>query len=141
MPDDIREVPDEKYWNTFESMWTNLLSYRYLGRRHGSLDKGVEGPETMVLRHDMRNAAGGIMAAPLCIAAPESGGMGDDLFVPNPVSASMQVLDDARVELAPIAADEAEQMLMSLRIGALQRRVRRHEKIGIEHPGCMGDAN
>jgi len=35
-----------------------------------------------------------------------------------------EVLDDARVELAPIAADEAEQMLMSLRIGALLRGYR-----------------
>ena len=44
----------------------------------------------------MRNSVGGIMAAPLCIASPESGGMADDLFVPNPVIVSMQVIDDAR---------------------------------------------
>jgi acyl-coenzyme A thioesterase PaaI-like protein len=36
------------------------------------------------------------MAAPLCIASPETGGMDDDKFVPNPVIHSMQVLDEAR---------------------------------------------
>lgn len=95
MPDDIRDVPTDEYWEAFEKKWTGLLSYRYLGRRHGIMDTGVE-RETMVLRSDMRNSVGGIMAAPLCIASPESGGMADDLFVPNPVIASMQVIDDAR---------------------------------------------
>ena len=38
----------------------------------------------MALRHDMRNAAGGIMAAPLCIFTPEAGGMNDDEDVPEP---------------------------------------------------------
>jgi hypothetical protein len=96
MPEDIRDVPAEQYWDTFESKWTSLLSYRYLGRQHKSLDKNAGDREVMLLRHDMRNSAGGIMAAPLCIASPESGGMSDDLYVPNPVIASMQVLDDAR---------------------------------------------
>ena len=96
MPEDIREVPAEQYWDTFESKWTSLLSYRYLGRRHKSLDKEAGDRDVMLLRHDMRNPAGGIMAAPLCIASPESGGMSDDHYVPNPVIASMQVLDDAR---------------------------------------------
>jgi len=95
MPKDIREVPAEEYWSDFENKWTALLTYRYLGRVSGVLDNAPEGT-TMPLRHDMRNAAGGIMAAPLCIASPESGGMADDLFVPNPVIASMQILDDAR---------------------------------------------
>lgn len=49
----------------------------------------------MALRHDMRNAAGGIMAAPLCIAAPEAGGFSDIDAVPNPVIASLQILDPA----------------------------------------------
>ena len=96
MPEDIRDVPAEQCWDTFESKWTSLLSYRYLGRQHKSLDKNAGDREVMLLRHDMRNSAGGIMAAPLCIASPESGGMSDDLYVPNPVIASMQVLDDAR---------------------------------------------
>jgi hypothetical protein len=44
----------------------------------------------------MRNGQGGIMMAPLCIFCPEAGGMNDDEYVPNPVIASMQVLDDAK---------------------------------------------
>jgi hypothetical protein len=94
MPDDIRDGPVEQYWHRFEQRWTGLLSYRYLGKTSPTLDRG--GGETMRLRHDMRNAAGGIMAAPLCIASPELGGMADDAFVPNPVIASLHILDDAR---------------------------------------------
>ena len=94
-PSDIRNESAEQYWETFEQKWTSLLSYRYLGRRNANLDAGVVA-DTMPLRHDMRNALGGIMVAPLCIASPESGGMADDLYVPNPVIASMQILDDAR---------------------------------------------
>lgn len=92
--DDIRTVPPEEYWDHFEQQWTNLLSYRYLGRRNARLDAGVE-HDSMPLRHDMRNPAGGIMAAPLCIASPETGGLDDDVAVPNPVIHSLQVLDDA----------------------------------------------
>jgi hypothetical protein len=94
MPEDIREVSAERYWDSFQRRWTGLLSYRYLGRSHTGIDE--DAGDTMRLRHDMRNAAGGIMAAPLCIASPESGGMADHTFVPNPVVASLQVLDDAR---------------------------------------------
>lgn len=94
MPEDIRDVSAERYWDSFERRWTGLLSYRYLGRSHAGIDR--DAGDTMRLRHDMRNPAGGIMAAPLCIASPESGGMADDAFVPNPVVASLHVLDDAR---------------------------------------------
>jgi hypothetical protein len=93
MPDDIRDGPIDEYWDRFEHRWTGLLSYRYLGKSNPTLDRG--GAETMRLRHDMRNPSGGIMAAPLCIASPESGGMADDAFVPNPVVASLHILDDA----------------------------------------------
>ncbi len=94
-PIDIRTVSAEEYWTVFEKKWTSLLSYRYLGRVSAGLDTN-EGAEGMALRHDMRNALGGILVAPLCIFAPESGGMADDEYVPNPVIASMQILDDAR---------------------------------------------
>jgi len=94
-PVDIRTVSPEEYWSVFERQWTSLLSYRYLGRVSGKLDTN-EGAGRMLLRSDMRNRQGGVMAAPLCIFAPESGGMADDQYVPNPVIASMQVLDDAR---------------------------------------------
>src|SRR2546423_3663884 len=95
-PIDIRTVSAEEYWTVFEKKWTSLLSYRYLGRVNSGLDRDGEGADRMALRHDMRNAAGGLMAAPLCIFTPEAGGMNDDEFVPNPVIASMQIVDPAR---------------------------------------------
>jgi hypothetical protein len=94
-PVDIRDTDPDKYWETFAEKWTSLLTYRYLGRRWSSLDTGVEG-SFMTLRHDMRNSTGGIMAAPLCVASPECGGFNDDLVVPNPLIASMQILDPAK---------------------------------------------
>src|SRR3984957_10430622 len=93
-PIDIRTVSPEEYWTVFEKKWTSLLSYRYLGRVNSGLDRN-EGAEHMALRHDMRNQLGGILAAPLCIFSPEAGGMNDDEYVPNPVIASMQIVDDA----------------------------------------------
>lgn len=93
-PSDIRDVDPRRYWEAFEEKWTSLLTYRYLGRRHASLDDGVSG-DFMALRHDMRNASGGVMAAPLCVASPECGGFNDDVVVPNPLIASMQILDPA----------------------------------------------
>jgi hypothetical protein len=92
---DIRETSDEQYWEDLRTRWTSLLSYRYIGRSHGSLNAGPV-DNTVTLRHDMRNAAGGIMVAPLCIAAPESGGFSDSFAVPNPVIQSTQILDAAR---------------------------------------------
>jgi len=74
-----------------------------LGKRTPVLDVGVE-RETMPLRHDMRNAAGGVMAAPLCIAAPEPYWL-DDVVVPAPVLMSYEIVDAARdvreVEVLP----------------------------------------
>jgi hypothetical protein len=101
LPSDIRDSAPDDYWTDFASKWSGLLSYRYLGRQNKVLDAGVDGAQdsdfyTMRLRHDMRNRWGGLMAAPLCIAAPEAGGMQDDHFIPNPVVASMQILDAAR---------------------------------------------
>ncbi len=93
-PSDIRNVDPARYWETFEEKWTTLLTYRYLGRRHASLDNGVSG-DFMTIRHDMRNTTGGIMAAPLCVASPECGGFNDDVVVPNPLIGSMQILDPA----------------------------------------------
>ena len=50
----------------------------------------------VTLRHDMRNAAGGLMAAPLVISCPGAGGQSDLEAVPNPVIHSLQILDDGR---------------------------------------------
>jgi hypothetical protein len=95
-PFDIRTVSEDEYWSEFEKKWTALLSYRYIGRVDQDLDANPTGVGSMALRHDMRNATGGIMAAPLCIFSPEAGGMNDHLYVPNPVIHSIHILDDAR---------------------------------------------
>jgi hypothetical protein len=71
------------------------LSYRYIGRNHGSMNLGPV-DNTVTLRHDMRNAAGGLMVAPISISSPEGGGRTDLVAVPNPVIHSCQILDDAR---------------------------------------------
>lgn len=56
----------------------------------------------MTIRRDMRNEAGGIMVAPLAIASPE-GCQTDMVAVPNPVIASVQIVDPgndvARIEI------------------------------------------
>ena len=90
---DIRDTTPEEHWAHFERAWTKLLSYRYLGKGTPYLDKGVE-REVMPLRGDMRNSTGGMMAAPLCIAAPEPWWR-DDECVPAPVTMSYAVLDPA----------------------------------------------
>ena len=95
-PSDIRGAEPADYWKAFEEKWTSLLTYRYLGREWGSLDNNVADGHFMTLRHDMRNTSGGIMAAPLCVASPECGGFNDNVVVPNPLIASMQILDPAR---------------------------------------------
>jgi acyl-coenzyme A thioesterase PaaI-like protein len=52
--------------------------------------------DTVTLRRDMRNPAGGVLLAVLGIASPEGGGMSDLEAVPNPVIHSCQVLDPGR---------------------------------------------
>lgn len=92
-PADIRTLTPEEHWQHFEKAWVALQSYTYLGKGSPYLDKGVE-REIMPLRHDMRNSTGGVMAAPLCIAAPEPWWR-DDECVPAPVTMSYDVLDPA----------------------------------------------
>jgi hypothetical protein len=92
-PRDIRELTGdaEAYRAELFRRWTGLLSYRYIGRKHSSMDLG-DADDTVVIRRDMRNEAGGIMVAPLAIASPE-GCQTDMVAVPNPVIASVQVVD------------------------------------------------
>jgi hypothetical protein len=92
---DIRELTDdpEAYRAELQRRWTGLLSYRYIGRNHSSMNLGPQ-DDTVRIRHDMRNEAGGIMVAPLAIASPE-GSQADLVAVPNPVIASVQILDPA----------------------------------------------
>jgi hypothetical protein len=90
---DIREFTGDAdgYRDELYRRWTGLLSYRYIGRNHSSMNLG-EVDDTVVIRRDMRNDAGGIMVAPLAIASPE-GCQTDLIAVPNPVIASVQIVD------------------------------------------------
>jgi hypothetical protein len=90
---DIREfIGDaDAYRDELYKRWTGLLSYRYIGRNHSSMNVG-DTDDTIVIRRDMRNEAGGIMVAPLAIASPE-GCQTDMVAVPNPVIASVQIVD------------------------------------------------
>jgi hypothetical protein len=90
---DIRDGPDEEYWDRLRAMMgpDGLTTYWYLGRAFNQ----YEDPDTMRLRRDMRNPIGGIMAAPLAIAAPETGGWRDRDVVPVPVAYSLHIIDDA----------------------------------------------
>src|ERR1700716_61789 len=90
---DIRELmhDSEAYRDELYRRWTGLLSYRYIGRNHDSMNLG-EVDNTVRIRRDMRNAAGGIMVAPLAISSPE-GCQTDMVAVPNPVISSVQIID------------------------------------------------
>jgi hypothetical protein len=90
---DIREFlgDADAYRDELHRRWTGLLSYRYIGRNHSSMNIG-DSDDTVVIRRDMRNEAGGIMVAPLAIASPE-GCQTDMVAVPNPVIASVQIVD------------------------------------------------
>ena len=90
---DIRELTNDTdaYRDELYRRWTGLLSYRYIGRNHSSMNRG-ETDDTVTIRRDMRNEAGGIMVAPLAICSPE-GCQTDMVAVPNPVIASVQIID------------------------------------------------
>lgn len=91
---DIRDLASdpEAYAAELQRRWGGLLSYRYIGRRHASMNVGPA-DDTVTVRRDMRNGAGGLLLAVLGIAAPEGGLVTDLEAVPNPVIHSCQVLD------------------------------------------------
>jgi hypothetical protein len=97
VPRDIRELSDDPaaYAAELRARWGGLLSYRYIGRSYDSMDLGPT-DNTVTIRHDMRNATGGLLLAVLSIAAPDSGGFNDRESVPNPVVHSCQILDPGR---------------------------------------------
>ncbi|MCW2914455.1 MAG: hypothetical protein JWN52_2523 [Actinomycetia bacterium] len=101
---DIREGPAEEYWDRLRQMMgpDGLITYWYLGRAFNQ----AEDPDTVRLRRDMRNGAGGIMAAPLAISAPETGGWRDREAVPAPVTYGLHIIDDAR-DVAEIRVSRA----------------------------------
>ena len=97
MPQDIRNLMHDRdaYAAELRRRWGGLLSYRYLGRTYAAMDLGPE-DNTVTLRHDMRNATGGLLLAVLGISSPEGGGMSDLEAVPNPVVHACQVIDAGR---------------------------------------------
>ena len=90
---DIREGPADEYWERLRHLMgpEGLITYWYLGR---GFNQEID-PDTMSLRSDMRNGDGGLMAAPLAIAAPETGGWRDRDVVPAPMTYALHVLDPA----------------------------------------------
>src|SRR3984957_14916276 len=90
---DIRDGPPDEYWERLRHLMgpEGLITYWYLGR---GFNQEVD-PDTMSLRSDMRNGGGGLMAAPLAIAAPETGGWKDREVVPAPMTYALHVLDPA----------------------------------------------
>ena len=90
---DIRELANDTdaYRDELFRRWTGLLSYRYIGRNHSAMNLG-ETDDTVTIRRDMRNEAGGLMVAPLAISSPE-GCQTDMVAVPNPVIASVHIVD------------------------------------------------
>jgi hypothetical protein len=120
---DIRELKDdpEAYAEELKRRWTGLLSYRYIGRNHGSMNTGPV-DNTVTLRRDMRNAAGGLLVAPLSISSPE-GDVGSDLVtVPNPVIHSCQILDDAR-DVTRIEVVQSEVLYSGTRMGYSRSKI------------------
>lgn len=123
MPRDIRELKDdpEAYAEELRRRWTGLLSYRYIGRNHGSMNTGPE-DNVVVLRRDLRNAAGGLLVAPLSISAPE-GNVGPDIItVPNPVIHSCQILDPAP-DVSRIEVIQSESLHIGSRMGYSRSKI------------------
>jgi hypothetical protein len=123
MPRDIRELKNdpEAYAAELERRWTGLLSYRYIGRNHGSMNTGPE-DNTVTLRRDMRNATGGLLVAPLAISAPEGNVGPDTVTVPNPVILSVQILDAAR-DVTRIEVIESESLHLGARMGYSRSKI------------------
>ncbi len=120
---DIRELKNdpEAYAAELERRWTGLMSYRYIGRNHSSMNSGPA-DNTVTLRRDMRNAAGGLLVAPLSICAPE-GDVGSDLVaVPNPVIHSCQIVDPGH-GVRRIEVVESETLRIGGRMGYSRSKI------------------
>jgi hypothetical protein len=120
---DIRELKDNPaaYAAELEQRWTGLLSYRYIGRNYSQMNTGPV-DNTVALRHDMRNAAGGVLVSPISISSPE-GDVGPDLVaVPNPVIHCCQILDDAR-DVHRIEVIESETLRLGTRTGYSRSKI------------------
>jgi acyl-coenzyme A thioesterase PaaI-like protein len=93
--DELQHASPEEFWERFEAVMggpDGLMTYRYLGTRADPEKGGREA--TLRIRRDMRNPAGGLMAAPLSIALADAAGIqGDALGVPAPIMSSVHMLD------------------------------------------------
>lgn len=91
---DIRDLTSDPaaYAAELQRRWGGLLSYRYIGRHHASMNIGPV-DDTVTVRNDMRDATGAILLSVFGIAAPEGGLVSDLEAVPNPVVHSCQMLD------------------------------------------------
>lgn len=120
---DIRELKDDPaaYAAELQRRWGGLLSYRYIGRQHSSMDHG-EIDNTVTLRHDMRNPSGGLLVAPLSISSPEGAVGSDRETVPNPVIHSCQILDPAR-DVRRIEVVESESLHLGTRLGYSRSKI------------------
>jgi len=130
MPRDIRELKDDPaaYAAELQRRWGGLLSYRYIGRNHSSMNAGPV-DNTVTLRRDMRNPAGGLLVAPLSISSPE-GDVGSDLVtVPNPVIHSCQILDSGR-DVARIEVVQSELLHSGTRMGYSRSKI-----VDADNPG------
>jgi hypothetical protein len=127
---DIRELAEDPqaYAAELKRRWTGLLSYRYIGRNHNSMNNGPA-DDTVTLRRDMRNAAGGLLVAPLSISSPE-GNVGSDLVtVPNPVIHSCLILDGA-ADVGRIEIVDSEVLHAGSRMGYSRSRI-----VDADNPG------
>jgi hypothetical protein len=96
--EELPNAPADDFWDRFEAVMggpDGLMTYRYLGTQADLATGGREGG--MNIRRDMRNPAGGLMAAPLSIALADAGGVhGDAVGVPAPIMSSVHVSDDGK---------------------------------------------
>ena len=108
MVEELQHAPVDEFWERFKSVMgpDGLMTYRYLGSRSTvGPDGDIEG--AMAIRRDMRNSAGGLMAAPISIALADAAGVvGDAISVPAPVISSVHVLDPG-VDVAEIRVRSA----------------------------------
>jgi hypothetical protein len=120
---DIRELRNDPdaYAAELQRRWGGLLSYRYIGRKYSSMDTGPE-DNTVTLRRDMRNAAGGLLVAPLSISSPEGAVGSDRETVPNPVIHSCQILDPG-YDVARIEVVESESLHLGGRMGYSRSKI------------------
>ena len=126
---DIRELRNDPaaYAAELERRWTGLLSYRYIGRNHSSMNTGPV-DNTVTLRRDMRNTLGGLLVAPLSICSPE-GNVGADIeTVPNPVIHSCQILDPA-IDVSRIEVVASEVLHSGARMGYSRSKI-----VDADHP-------